>query len=116
MKLTVLRTKLLRIIYANSRHADIVHESEHTMRVLSAAEKIARAESADLEIIILAALFHDFIISPKHNPKSRADSKLSADFTKLILNSLGDYPKAIILAKKLSMFTKLLGNVFLPRA
>ena len=62
------------------------------MRVLRAAERIVHAEDADLEIVIPAALLHDFVISPKHNPRSRSDSRLSAAFAKKILNSLKGYP------------------------
>jgi len=39
--------------------ADAVHDFDHVLRVLTLAERIARAEGADLEIVRTAALLHD---------------------------------------------------------
>ena len=39
--------------------ADAVHDFDHVLRVLALAERIARAEGADLEIVRAAALLHD---------------------------------------------------------
>jgi putative nucleotidyltransferase with HDIG domain len=39
--------------------ADAVHDFDHVLRVLALAERIGRAEGADLEIVRTAALLHD---------------------------------------------------------
>jgi len=39
--------------------ADAVHDFDHVLRVLALAERIGRAEEADLEIVRAAALLHD---------------------------------------------------------
>jgi uncharacterized protein len=39
--------------------ADAVHDFDHVLRVLALAERIGRAEGADLEIVRAAALLHD---------------------------------------------------------
>jgi uncharacterized protein len=39
--------------------ADAVHDFDHVLRVLASAERIGRAEGADLEIVRAAALLHD---------------------------------------------------------
>jgi len=40
--------------------ADSVHDFDHILRVLALAERIARAEGADLRIVRTAALLHDW--------------------------------------------------------
>jgi uncharacterized protein len=39
--------------------ADAVHDFDHVLRVLATAERLAREEGADLEIVRTAALLHD---------------------------------------------------------
>jgi uncharacterized protein len=39
--------------------ADAIHDFDHVLRVLAMAERLARAEGADLEIVRAAALLHD---------------------------------------------------------
>lgn len=39
--------------------AEAVHDFDHVLRVLALAERLARAEGADLEIVRAAALLHD---------------------------------------------------------
>ncbi len=50
------RLDLFRPLY---RHADPVHDFEHVLRVLHVGAWLARAESADVETVRLAALLHD---------------------------------------------------------
>jgi uncharacterized protein len=51
------------ITAAEARHyyagADAVHDFDHVLRVLALAERIGRAEGANLEIVQTAALLHD---------------------------------------------------------
>ena len=39
--------------------ADVVHDFDHVLRVLALAERIGRAEEADLEVVQAAVLLHD---------------------------------------------------------
>ena len=41
------------------KEADAVHDFDHVLRVLAMAERIGKAEGADLEIVRAAALLHD---------------------------------------------------------
>jgi uncharacterized protein len=41
------------------RGAESAHDFDHVLRVLALAERLARAESADIEIVRAAALLHD---------------------------------------------------------
>lgn len=45
-----------RVFYAGT---DSAHDFDHILRVLALAERIARAEGADLEVVRTAALLHD---------------------------------------------------------
>ena len=72
---------------------DTSHDFSHAERVLKNVELIAKNEKADLEILIPAALFHDIIIYPKNDKRSKQASDESADFARDILTSFEDYPK-----------------------
>ena len=72
---------------------DPSHDINHMLRVLSLSEKIAKAENADLDIIIPAAIFHDVICYPKnHNNRARS-SVDSAKFARKVLNRTDGFPK-----------------------
>ena len=66
------------------------------MRVLSNAERIAKEEGGDFDIIVPAALFHDLIVYPKNHPDKHKSQEESAESAGTILNSLGNFPKAKI--------------------
>jgi uncharacterized protein len=66
---TALKNQLIAIAKEKIPGTDVSHDFEHALRVLSNAEKIAKEESGDLEIIIPAALFHDLIVYPKNHPE-----------------------------------------------
>ncbi len=87
------RLKLFRIARSRSRYLDISHDFLHTERVALLAEKIGLSEGADPEILLPAALFHDAVVSPKHNPRSRTDSAMSAEFARNVLLSVPGYPR-----------------------
>lgn len=93
MDIKIFRAKLVVIARSQSRYADTAHDIRHTLRVLRISEKIGRVEGADLEILIPAAVFHDTIVSPKHHPRSRSDSIMSADFARKVLSSMPGYPE-----------------------
>lgn len=56
-------------------------------------ELIAKQENADLEILIPSAIFHDIIIYPKNDERSKNAQNESANFAKKILNEFEDYPE-----------------------
>jgi uncharacterized protein len=71
--------------------ADEVHSFEHVLRVKAMAERIGRAEGADLEIIEAAAYLHDSRgASPEEGGKARKEHHIaSAEFAGEVLASKG---------------------------
>ena len=67
--------------------ADPVHDFDHVLRVYHIAERLAKAEDADLEIIQAAALLHDSRGSaPGRSDSQRQEHHIaSAEFAGLIL-------------------------------
>ncbi len=73
---------------------DPVHGYDHILRVYRMAERLAQAESADLEIVRAAALLHD--AEGPLTGDSRAEHQLaSAEFAKQILEAEGWQPDRI---------------------
>ena len=91
-----LRHALIQIARSQISDEDPSHDFEHALRVLANAEQIAKAEKADLEIIIPAALFHDLVNHPKNSPRAAVSSDESAQETEIILRALKDYPQGKI--------------------
>ncbi len=71
--------------------ADPSHDFLHIRRVVAAAVKFAVEEGADLNIVVPAAYFHDFVNVPKNDPRRSQASRLSADAAAEYLQSV-DYP------------------------
>jgi uncharacterized protein len=69
--------------YADAR--DPAHDFDHVRRVLSLAERIARAEGADLDVVRAAALLHDV---GRGDPAGRDHAEASAERARDILRSL----------------------------
>ncbi len=71
--------------------ADEVHSFEHVLRVKVMAERIGKAEGADLEIIEAAAYLHDSRgASPAEGGKERKEHHIaSAEFAGEVLSSKG---------------------------
>lgn len=90
-----LRDYLLKIVAAKLKN-DPSHDINHIQRVLNMAIKIGEEDGADLEILIPATIFHDAIIYPKNDPRSKRASDKSALFAKRVLRSkilsYGNYP------------------------
>lgn len=75
---------------------DPAHDIEHALRVLAISKKIAIAESADFDIIIPSAIFHDIICYPKNHSKRLRSAKESAEYAKKILMEIKFFPKSKI--------------------
>lgn len=71
---------------------DPTHDFLHVMRVVNWAKKIARAENADLNVVVPAAYLHDVVNVPKNDPRRKEASRLSADSAVLFLSNIG-YPQ-----------------------
>lgn len=89
---TELKKLLIKITKEKIPDTDVSHDFEHALRVLSNAERIAKEENGDLDIIIPAALFHDLVVYPKNHPDDKSQEE-SATAAEKILNKLGDFPK-----------------------
>jgi uncharacterized protein len=64
--------------------ADAVHDFDHVLRVLAMAERLARQEGADLEIVRTAALLHD--VARGHGDRLISDHALAgAEFARDLL-------------------------------
>jgi uncharacterized protein len=74
---------------------DPAHDFEHIMRVCNNARKIARAENADIKLVMAAALLHDIISYPKSDRRSKTASLQSAQVAKKILKKY-DYTESEI--------------------
>ena len=70
--------------YAESR--DPAHDFDHVLRVTAMAERIARAEGADVEVVRAAALLHDI---GREDRSGRDHAEIAAERARTIL---GAYP------------------------
>jgi uncharacterized protein len=91
-----LKKRLIRIAKERIPKDDVSHDFEHAARVLANAERIAKDERADLDVIVPAALFHDVVVYPKNHPNKHLSQVESADMAEKILRGIKDYPKSKI--------------------
>ena len=71
---------------------DPSHDILHIRRVVKAASNLAKEEGADVNIVMPAAYFHDFVNVPKDDPRRKLASTLSAESAAEYLASAG-YPE-----------------------
>jgi uncharacterized protein len=88
-----LKNQLIKIAKEKISDIDVSHDFEHALRVLSNAERIAKEESGDFDIIVPAALFHDLVVYPKNHPDRHKSQEESAEVAEEILNTFGNFPK-----------------------
>jgi uncharacterized protein len=88
-----LRSRLIAIAKEKISCDDVSHDFYHASRVLYNAEKIAKAEDADFDIIVPAALLHDAIVYPKNHPDRNKSQLESANLASHILTNIYDFPK-----------------------
>ena len=101
------KEKLIKIARKKYAKNDPSHDFQHALRVCNLVCEIGKQESADLDILIPAALFHDAIVYKKNHPKSKNETEESARFTIKTLKSMKGYPqekieKVIICIKECS--------------
>ena len=88
-----LKNELIAIAKEKIPDADASHDFEHALRVLSNAERIAKEENGDFDIVVPAALFHDCIVYPKNHPDRFKSQEESADTAEKILCTFDNFPK-----------------------
>jgi len=74
--------------------AESAHDFDHVLRVLALAEKLARAEGADLEIVRTAALLHD-IARADEDTTGGDHAEMAAERARAILRARGIAPEKI---------------------
>jgi len=90
---TELKNQLIKIAKKRISDTDVSHDFEHALRVLSNAERIAKEENGDFDIIVPAALFHDLIVYPKNHPDKHKSQEESAEAAEKILSFFDNFPK-----------------------
>jgi uncharacterized protein len=70
---------------------DPSHDVMHIHRVVHAALRLAESEGADINVVLPAAYFHDFVNVPKDDPRRKEASRLSAEAAAEYLSGIG-YP------------------------
>ena len=88
-----LKNQLIKIAKDKIPKSDVSHDFEHVFRVLLNAERIAKVENGDFEIIVPAALFHDLIVYPKDSLNRHKSQEESAEAAEKILNEIESFPK-----------------------
>jgi len=88
-----LKNKLIKIAREKISNDDASHDLEHALRVLASAERIAKEEKADPDIIVPAALFHDLVVYPKNHPEKHKSQEESAELAAKILDKIPEFPK-----------------------
>jgi len=88
-----LRKRLIEIAKHKISNEDASHDFAHALRVLSNAERIAKEEGGDPDVIVPAALFHDLVVYQKDHPKTAQSQIESAREAEKILNAVRPFPK-----------------------
>ena len=71
---------------------DAAHDINHIKRVVNSAKKLAKAEQADMNIVVPAAWLHDCVSFPKSHPDNKRASVLAGEKAIKFLTSIG-YPE-----------------------
>ncbi len=79
---------------AHYRGAESAHDFDHVLRVLALAERLARAEGADVEIVRAAALLHDCARADE-DATGGDHAQMAADRARAILRAYGRPPARI---------------------
>lgn len=87
--------RFIEYLQSNVNHTDGSHDLGHFQRVWKAAKYINETEgsTADMLILLTASYFHDLISLPKNHPERATASRLSADRTVALLQTVfTDFP------------------------
>lgn len=79
------------IAFVRRAATDVAHDLEHTRRVVANARTLARAEDADLAIVLPAVWLHDCVVIPKDASERASASRLAAEAATSFLQTIG-YP------------------------
>jgi uncharacterized protein len=71
---------------------DPSHDVLHIRRVVEAARLLGASEGADMNVVLPAAWFHDFVTIAKDDPRRKQASRLSAEAATAYLKDIG-YPE-----------------------
>ncbi len=91
--LSSIKNHLLDVAEKKMANNDPSHDFLHAKRVLMLAENIHKKEGGDMEVLFPAALFHDAVIYPKNDPKSKLAPEESAEFISKELEVTNKYPR-----------------------
>ena len=80
---------------AEQMATDAAHDLAHVRRVAAAAERLARAEGARLDVVLPAAWLHDCVLLPKDHPERAQASALAAAAAGRWLRAAG-YPADLV--------------------
>ncbi len=72
--------------------ADAAHDRAHVERVVTTARRLARAEDAQMDVVVPAAWLHDCVVVPKDAPDRAQASRRAAEAARAFLKSEG-YPE-----------------------
>jgi uncharacterized protein len=75
------------------RGAESGHDFDHVLRVLALAERLARAEGADMEIVHAAALLHDIARADEDATGSGDHAQMAAERARALLLARGIAPQ-----------------------
>lgn len=70
---------------------DAAHDINHIKRVVTSAKQLAKAESADINVVLPAAWLHDCVSFPKSHPDNKRASVLAGEKAVEFLQSI-NYP------------------------
>lgn len=70
---------------------DAAHDINHIKRVVTSAKQLAKAESADINVVLPAAWLHDCVSFPKSHPDNKRASVLAGEKAVEFLKSI-NYP------------------------
>ncbi len=77
------------------RGAESGHDFDHVLRVLALAERLARAEGADLGIVHTAALLHDIARADEDEARGDDHAQMAAERARAILLARGMAPAKV---------------------
>jgi uncharacterized protein len=88
----VWRPQIERFLGQRMPEGDPAHDIEHVRRVAAMAERLARLEEADMEVVLPSAWLHDCVVMPKDSLMRTKASTLAAQVATDFLRTIS-YPE-----------------------